>query len=185
MPSGDVVGAVLCGGASRRMGRDKALLLVDGVPMAVRVAAVLRAAGCASVVAIGGDRDALAAAGLTVIADEFPGEGPLGGVITALAAHPEAAAVVIVACDLPRLQPQSVRALLDGLGDHEVAVAAAGDRQQPVCAAWRPAAAATLRDMFDAGERRMVAALGALSQVTVPVAPQDLTNVNTLGDLPE
>ncbi len=166
------------------MGRDKALLSIDGVPMALVVAGVLRAAGCASVVAIGGDRDALAAVGLTVIADEFPGDGPLGGVITALAAHPEAAAVVIVACDLPRLQPQSVRALLAGLGDHEVAVAAAG-RVQPVCAAWRPAAAVTLRGMFDAGERRMVAALGALSQVTVPVAPQDLTNVNTLGDLPE
>jgi molybdenum cofactor guanylyltransferase len=166
------------------MGRDKSLLAIDGVPMAVRVAEVLRAAGCTSVVAIGGDSVALAAAGLVVIADEYPGEGPLGGVITALAAHPDAAAVVVVACDLPAVRPASVCALLDGVKGHDVAVATA-DRVQPVCAAWRPGVAATLRAMFEGGERRMLAALAALSQVAVAVAPHDLTNVNTLGDLPE
>ncbi|MGH9187147.1 MAG: NTP transferase domain-containing protein, partial [Acidimicrobiales bacterium] len=38
-------GAVLCGGASRRMGRDKALLVVDGSALAVNVAEALRTAG--------------------------------------------------------------------------------------------------------------------------------------------
>ena len=48
-------GAVLCGGASRRMGTDKALVEVDGVPMAERVAGALHAGGCAPVVFVGGD----------------------------------------------------------------------------------------------------------------------------------
>lgn len=181
-----VVGAVLCGGASRRMGRDKALLPVDGVAMAARVAAALRDGGCDEVVAIGGDVDGLAALGLAVVPDEFPGEGPFGGLITALAACPTAAAVVIVACDLPSLQAASVRALVAALPGHDVAVASVeAGRAQPVCAAWRPTALAVLRPAFVAGERRMMNAIGLLSQVVVPVPPQELANVNTPGDLRE
>lgn len=179
-----VLGAVLCGGASRRMGRDKALLPIDGVAMAARVAAALREGGCDEVVAIGGDAIGLAQLGLTFVADEFPGEGPLGGVITALAAHAGAAAVVVVACDLPALRPATVRALVAALPGHDVAVATAG-RPQPVCAAWRPAAEATLRSAFAHGERRMMAAFASLSQVAVPVEVQDLANVNTPEDLSE
>lgn len=181
-----VVGAVLCGGASSRMGRDKALLLVDGVAMAARVAAALRAGGCDEVIAIGGDAAGLTALGLTVVPDEFPGEGPLGGVITALTARPEAAMVVAVACDLPALQPSSTAALIAALPGHEVAVAGGeSGRPQPVCAAWRPHAAAALRPAFLAGERRMMNAIRLLSQVVVPVPAQDLANVNTPGDLRE
>jgi molybdopterin-guanine dinucleotide biosynthesis protein A len=79
------IGAVLTGGSSRRMGTDKALLEVDGVAMAVRVARALDAAGATEVMCIGGDAPALAALGLIVVTDRHPGDGPLGAVITALA----------------------------------------------------------------------------------------------------
>ena len=75
-------GAVVCGGASRRMGRDKALVAVDGVAMAERVARALEAAGCADVRFVGGDAPALAALGRPVLPDAYPGAGPLGAVIT-------------------------------------------------------------------------------------------------------
>ena len=68
------------------MGRDKALLPVGGVPMALRVADALRAAGADEVVAVGGDATALAALGLTVVPDDHPGAGPLAAIVTALAA---------------------------------------------------------------------------------------------------
>ena len=58
-PTVEFAGVVLTGGASRRMGRDKALLPVDGVPMAVRVATAMIAAGAHPVVALGGDADGL------------------------------------------------------------------------------------------------------------------------------
>jgi molybdopterin-guanine dinucleotide biosynthesis protein A len=48
-----VAGAVLVGGASRRMGRTKALIDVDGSPMVMRVATALGTAGCTPVRLIG------------------------------------------------------------------------------------------------------------------------------------
>ena len=81
-------GAVLCGGASRRMGRDKATLVLDGRPLAVRVADELAAAGALRVEAVGGDAEALVRAGLVHRPDRWPGEGPLGGIVTSLEAQP-------------------------------------------------------------------------------------------------
>jgi len=107
----DVAGAVLTGGTSRRMGRDKATLEIDGVAMARRVADALIAAGCAPVVAVGGDATRLGAIGIPVVDDDWPGEGPLGGIITALR-HSERAAVVVAACDLPWLDAPTIERLV-------------------------------------------------------------------------
>jgi molybdopterin-guanine dinucleotide biosynthesis protein A len=83
-----VVGAVLTGGASRRMGRDKALVEVHGRALVAVAADALRAAGAEVVLTIGGDADALVAAapGTRPVADLHPAEGPLGGLLTAFAA---------------------------------------------------------------------------------------------------
>src|SRR5205085_1408893 len=77
---------------------------------AERVADALRAAGADPVVAIGGDEPALRALGLTVVADAHPGEGPLGGIITALEALGERAELVaVLACDLVDPDPAAIR----------------------------------------------------------------------------
>jgi molybdopterin-guanine dinucleotide biosynthesis protein A len=169
------------------MGRDKALLPFDGTPMAARVAQALRDAGCDPVIAIGGDADALAPLGLATISDRWPGEGPLGGVITALDHFAHHEAIVVVACDLPYLSSASVATLVDALmktpPTTDVAMAIT-DRQQPLCAAWRPGAAAQLSATFAGGGRRLLDALSSLQVVAVAVEPKQLINVNTAADLP-
>ena len=77
-------GAVLCGGRSRRFGRDKATYLHNGTPLARISLRALREAGASEVFSIGGDADALADMGFSAVPDEHPGEGPLGGIICAL-----------------------------------------------------------------------------------------------------
>ncbi|MCE9622050.1 MAG: molybdenum cofactor guanylyltransferase [Actinomycetia bacterium] len=166
------------------MGRDKALLPVAGTAMAVLVADALRAGGCDPVVAIGGDPDALGRLGLTTIADRWPGEGPLGGVITALEHFDDLDAVVVAACDLPRLSSTTVAALVSALTIGTDVAMAVTDRQQPLCAAWRPSAAVHLSAMFAVGGRRLLDALGDLRVVDVSVAESQLINVNTAADLP-
>ena len=176
---GAPVGAVLCGGASRRMGADKATLLVDGVPMARRVADVLEAAGCSPVVTVGGEAAALRRLGLDNVDDEFPGEGPLGGLLTALSVG---APAVVVACDMPRLGVATVTSLIAGLDGHDAAMARS-DGPEPMCAIWSQRSVAPLRAQFLAGERAMHRAIVDLDIAWIAVPLADLRNINTPGDL--
>lgn len=178
----NLAGAVLCGGRSTRMGRDKATLTVDGEVMAVRVAGALRGAGCTPVLAIGGRDDVLEALGLYVVPDVWPGDGPLGGILTALDAFGDAGAVVVVSCDLPWLTSAAIYAVVAALGDHDVAIAV-GDRPEPLCAVWRPAVAGVIRARFDAGERAVHRMLATLDVGTAVVDPGSVRNVNTPADL--
>ena len=180
-------GAILTGGESRRMGRDKATLPIAGVPMAVRIARALEAA-LDPVVAVGRPEPELAACGLHVVVDEHPGECPLGGILTAFAWSP-APLVVVVACDLVDVDGPTAAALVDALeGDPTLALATAarepGDAQ-PLCAAWRiERAAPTLTSAFAAGERSVRRAWSGLARVTVAVEPGRVRNVNTPTDVP-
>lgn len=174
-----LLGAVLCGGASRRMGVDKATLKVDGVAMARRVADVLLAAGCSPVIAIGGNEAQIRSLGLEFVADEFPGEGPLGGILTALSVG---APVVVVACDLPNMRPETLATLLQSLGDHDAAIANT-DRAEPLCAVWSDRARVHLRAQFQSGERALHKVIDGLDIAWVAVPAADLHNINTRGDL--
>lgn len=172
-------GAVLCGGASRRMGRDKALVSVDGRALALRVADALRAAGAEPVLAVGGDLEALAAVGLPGVPDEEPGAGPLTGILTALA-QGAAPVTFVAACDLVAPSAEAVTATIAALGAAEAttALGAAADvavplvdgRRQWMHAAWRAGAAAPLAAAFAAGERAVHAAVAAAGLRVVDVA---------------
>lgn len=169
------------------MGADKAFVSYFGVPMALCVATALRGAGCTPIIAVGGDAEGLHSLGFDVVPDSWPGEGPLGGVITALehlAAHE---VVVAVACDLPLLTAATVEALVAALLEAPASMAAVAitDRMQPLCVAWRPAASTELRAAMLAGDRRLYDVLGRLPIVRHSVNPQDLQNVNTPSDLPK
>src|SRR4051794_41896178 len=87
------------------MGTDKALLAVDGIPMARRVATALAAAAAAPILAIGGDLPALAALGLDARPDPRQGEGPLGGLVSAFEALPAADVVAGRGRGPPRAAP--------------------------------------------------------------------------------
>jgi molybdopterin-guanine dinucleotide biosynthesis protein A len=185
----EVAGLVLTGGRSRRMGRDKALLELDGDAFAVRVARAMVEAGCAPVVAVGGDVDALRARGLDALVDPRQGAGPLGGILSgieALAAMaPSVALVVVCACDLPLLGSGEVRAVLDEARRTGRAAVARTDRVEPLCGAWPIAdVRRAAGELFDAGHRSVRALVERLDAVTVDVASDRLRNVNTPGDLP-
>jgi molybdopterin-guanine dinucleotide biosynthesis protein A len=84
-----LLGAVLAGGASRRMGADKALIEVSGTTVLERVASAL-AEVCDRVVVLGGERE-----GFETWPDSVPGSGPLAGVATALVKMTEDRALVV------------------------------------------------------------------------------------------
>lgn len=150
-------GVVLCGGTSRRMGRDKALLEVDGVPMAIRVASAIRAAGASEVFAVGGDATALADLGLDVRPDLWPGEGPLPATITALEAASESL-VLITSCDLLNPSARAMAATVHALARHPGAVGAvpvADGHRQWTHAAWHVRVATALVAARERGIRSL------------------------------
>jgi molybdenum cofactor guanylyltransferase len=164
-------GYVLCGGASRRMGRDKALVPVDGVAMARRVADALTAAGADRVVAVGGDAAALRRLGLASRPDRWPGEGPLGGLVTALgeAGDGTAPVAVVLSCDLTGPDPDAIArtARARAMHDSDAVVPVVDGRQQWLHGAWHRRAAGILCDVFEAGERSVAGAALSLRITTV------------------
>jgi molybdenum cofactor guanylyltransferase len=178
-----MLAAILTGGASRRMGEDKAFVEIDGVAMVRRVADAASTV-CDRVVAIGGDRERLGSLGIEWLPDRWPGEGPLGGLLTALA---EGDDVLLLACDMPWVDARALQMAVDALADHDAAVPVT-DRPEPLHAAYSRASADVLTDRFASGERSMQAAIRDLADVVWVTLPADLlpsiTNVNSARDLP-
>lgn len=186
-----MVGVVLTGGASTRMGRTKAAIEIDGVPMARRVADAMSAAGCAPVVAFGGDVTELAPLGLAVVHDPRQGEGPLAallGVLEYVGANASRGAtwVLVAACDLPGLTGDDLRPMIAAASDDARidVVAARTDRIEPACAVWRVSAAPQIRTMYERGARALHTAIERLGSDMVDLAPRAMANMNTPDDLP-
>src|SRR2546426_3800454 len=131
-------GLVLAGGASRRMGRDKAQILFGSEPLVVRAVRTL-ARVCTDVVVASGDGHRLDHLGVTQVADAMPGAGPLAGIAAGLesARHD---LVAVIAVDMPAASP-AVLTLLAGLWRGEAAVVpvVAGRRGAPPAGRGRPA----------------------------------------------
>lgn len=181
-------GAVLCGGASRRMGRDKALLSIDGVTMAARVAAALRAAGADSVYAVGGDAVGLERVGLLVVPDDEPGAGPFPATLTALRAA-TAPVVLVVSCDLrdpnPAVMTATLAALEASAAAMVVAVPVVAGHHQWTHAAWRIEALPLLAEARAAGVASLKRAAAALPMTEVHgLSPVALADADTPADLP-
>lgn len=180
-------GAVLTGGSSRRMGQDKALLEVGGRPLAVAAASALASAGASDVVCVGGALDALTAQGLTAIPDRYPGEGPLGGLITALD-HAGEDVVMVLSCDLPGSSAEAVTTTVRALEAApwaELAVPVHDDRRHWLHAAYRRATLAHWEAAFAAGERSLHRPAGYLIAVEVAgLAAAWLDDADEPGDLP-
>jgi len=179
-------GIVLAGGASKRMGRDKALVELDGHALVSIGAAAMQAAGADHVLVVGGDEDGVRALGLDWIPDEHPGEGPLGGVISGLRASPHPLAVVL-ACDMPRIDADTVERLVAALVEQPqamAAVAVADEQRQALTAAYRHRILPILERAFAAGERAPRRALEAVRVVEVAgLDPERLADVDRPEDL--
>lgn len=172
-----VVGVVLAGGRSTRMGTSKAALEWHGSTMVRRVAGIVARVvdGPVFVVAAPGQRLPHLPPDIAVVADPQEGRGPLQGLAVGLGTAADVAASVAFVCstDVPLLHPAVVRRVLDGLHDGvDVALPAVDGRRQPLVAAYRTALASAVAGWVAAGERR----------VTV-VAERSRVNPLTSGDL--
>jgi len=124
-----VVGVILAGGESTRMGTDKALFELHGKPMGEWVADAMT--GFDKVVVVGRRRGL---AGLEAISDLHPrAAGPLSGLQTALTVF--RAPLVLVAVDQPLVRAETLARLAEKAASNETAICVDG-RPQVTCAAY-------------------------------------------------
>ena len=122
-----MAGVLLTGGASSRMGTDKARLVVNGETLAARAARVL-AAVCDPVIEVG-----QGITGLPAIQEDPAGAGPLVALAAGVGALGSPRAVVLLACDLPFVTPALLRLLVEWPGTGTVIPVVEG-RHQYACA---------------------------------------------------
>lgn len=177
---GNVAGYVLVGGRSSRMGTDKALIPFRGLPLAGYVADQL--ARVADPVSLVGDPARYANVGYPTIADEYPGAGPLGAIITGLRSS-KANWNLMVACDLPRVHGEFFASLVEKIRhtSAEAVIPVTPDgREQVLCAAYRRDALVTLTSVMETGERKLRNAILKLrAEYWVLDSAVWLVNVNT------
>lgn len=120
---------ILAGGASSRMGTDKARLVVGGKTFLQQIAETLQHVA-SNITVVGQDSEDLA---LKSVSDVHPKWGALGGVHTALA-NCKAEWALVVACDLPFVTVDLCRRLSEFRPHHEAVVPIQSDRvPQPLC----------------------------------------------------
>lgn len=182
-------GAVLAGGASTRMGTDKAFVRLDGQPLILRAVGALTEAGASPISVVGGDQAGLSALGLSVVGDMSPGDGPAQAILTALdlGTHPDL--MVVLACDLidPRAGAiTAVVAELEASPDAAVAVPMVDGRRQWLHACWRRSQAVPLlAEARTRGERSIWGSVTDEVVIDVEgVAPGAVVDADRPEDLP-
>ncbi len=155
----DVTGVVFCGGLSRRMGQDKALLEVEGQTLLQKAHDLLEP-HVSRVVLSTGPTPRYENMGLPCVLDPEADMGPIGGLFAALTSS-ETPWILALACDLPRLSQGAVLELLGARrgGDKAVLFGSPQD-PEPLFALYHRDLLPTVDAAIRSGRRRMTSALG-------------------------
>lgn len=170
-----VLGVVMAGGGSRRMGMDKSRLAVRGESLLAHAAAVLRPVCDEVVVTLQPDAP-WHDESLRAIHDHRSDCGPLAGLEAAmLDARAAGRACFLLACDLPNVGTEVVRHLLNQAAQSpaaDVVVPTVGGRRQPLCALYRSRALASVRERIAAGKLSMSGLLATLEVVDIEIGQE-------------
>jgi molybdopterin-guanine dinucleotide biosynthesis protein A len=199
----ETTGALLAGGRSSRMGRDKGPLMIGGKPMIEHVIARLRPQ-VHRILISGNDKEPYSGYCLPVVRDSIgdgeSGEeraGPLAGLhaalLWALSETPDARFLLTVPVDTPFFPRDLTQRLAEGLhaADATSAIAASGGRQHPVVGLWSIALLAAVTASIQDGLRAMHRFAEQQKSVVVEfpsitargVSVDPFFNVNTPDDL--
>ncbi len=185
MANDHISAAVLAGGQSRRMGHDKAALVIHGETLLARTARLMRAL-TPDVAIIGPIERATLVPDLPIIPDRWPGSGPLGGIATAFQAL-SGDVMLIVGCDMPFLQPALLRYLVSLIPGYDAVVVRLDGQVHPLHAVYQRCCLPILEEQLAAGDLRVHRFLSRLHVRYVegdefdPFDPQHLSlfNANT------
>lgn len=176
-------GLILAGGASTRMGRDKAALAYHGKPQLQWAFELVSKVCQRTFISVRAEQsDEPTRARLPQIVDRQPGIGPIAGINAALTTYPDTAWLV-VACDLPFLSHAMLQHLIQQRDATRIATAYRSTYDglpEPLCAIWEPSGRATVQAWIDAGKqcpRKLL--MNSSVALLDAIEPRGLDNINT------
>ena len=168
---GTIYGYVMAGGASTRFGFDKARAELNGESMLMRISRLLKdvTASVSVVAPLGRYADSSE----RVVEDQWPGEGPLGGIITALmdahAQNHQHTWCLIVGCDMPFLTGEWLKYMKERALASSAAVVTPQSSvgPEPLCSCWHTSATSKLQCAFEDGIRKVTETMKRVSMEVV------------------
>jgi molybdopterin-guanine dinucleotide biosynthesis protein A len=191
MPDFPITAVLLAGGQSRRMGRDKAKIEIDGRTLWKRQIELLQSLGLPRIV-ISGPADVYRNTGVEVLPDPLPNLGPLGGICTALQKC-EGDAILVLAVDMPAMTLRFLQRITAVAAERRAGVVPrVGDMFEPLAAIYPTTALAVaerhLRDGILSLQPLARVLIEQRLAVPLDVAPGEYSlfqNLNTPADLAE
>jgi molybdenum cofactor guanylyltransferase len=169
-----ILGYVQAGGASTRFGTDKALAELGGKTMLAQTTELV-ASVCSEVFIVAAEGK-YPGARAPLRADRWPGQGPLGGILTALQSSAQRSAEsiwnLIVSCDMPFLTRDWLEFLCQRAerSAAQVAVAESANGLEPLCACWKTTSMPSVQAAFDSGVRKVSDAMKRLPMEVLDVS---------------
>ena len=148
-----VSGVILAGGESRRLGRNKALERIGDQTLIERVVGCIAPVSAEVIVVVASPPKAAALplpAEVRVVSDRYPGCGSLGGIFTGLSASREPW-ILLVACDMPFLDPRLMRRLMAMRRGVDAVVPCLSGRPEPLHALYSKTCLEPMERMLQGG----------------------------------
>ena len=177
--------AVLCGGLSSRMGRDKALLTVGGLTLIERI--FRTASACADDCFLVADKkDKYAFLEAPVVTDSFLRCGPIGGIHAALMACRNDKCLIL-SCDMPLISEKTIDQLFNTRTSAEIVAAKSTKGIEPVCAIYAKSCLPTLEAQVKDKNYRLMDLLGTMETQIITIEgnrkeESEFMNVNCAAD---
>ncbi|KGE20334.1 molybdenum cofactor guanylyltransferase [Paenibacillus wynnii] len=171
----EISGILLAGGASRRMGVNKALLEIGGVPLISNISSELSAVAHTVMISCSEkdkDSDTYRFLGLPIITDTYAGLGPLGGLHAGLS-HSQTEWNAVVACDLPFVTKELLQHIFNRAGNAEsnvqaIVPVAANGKVQPLLAMYHINVLPSLEAALENRHSRVMEWLQGLNVLYIP-----------------
>jgi len=145
---------VLMGGKSSRMGQPKAMLRFDGEPLITHIVRKLERL-FSQVIVVAAPGQEIPPLRITLVRDEMPYQGPVGGIYYGMRAS-EHALCFVTSCDAPFLNLPLISHLLSQVSNYDVVVPIWEERFQPLHAVYRSAVLPKLQEQLERNELRPI-----------------------------
>ena len=183
----NITGLILAGGTSSRMGADKAMLLMNGLPLIQRISSILKEV-FEKVVVVSDRGSMYTFLNLPIYPDIEKHCGPLGGIHSAFV-HTGALSLFAVGCDTPFITPGLIHYICDFESLDDIRIPIMNGHLQPLGAVYSRKTLMRIEENIKAGLLRVDFLLEKIHAAVIPITPdlpfyekKLLTNINTLQD---